>query len=51
MKITLVRLPDGFSPDNLVVEIDTAAAYKDETSEIVGCTVKNVTFENAAETK
>ena len=51
MKITLVRLPDGFSPDNLVVKIDTAAAYKDETSEIVGCTVKNVTFENAAETK
>lgn len=51
MNITLVRLPDGFSPDNLVVKIDTAAAYKDETSEIVGCTVRNVTFENAAETK
>ena len=51
MKITLVRLPDGFSSDNLVVKIDTATAYKDETSEIVGCTVKNVTFENAPETK
>jgi len=51
MKITLARLPEGFSPDNLVVNVTDAAAFKDESSEIVGCTVKNVTFKNGTETK